>query len=295
VTTPSVQHSQRITQASASNLALSFFHLSPEKQAAMNALYAFCRKVDDIADEAQKPVDERRFQLENWRRQIQAVCLGEMPEKPHPIIVELAPWVAKYNLPQEHFESLIQGMEMDLSIDRYDTWKALSEYCYRVASAVGLLSIEIFGYQYASAHNYAYHLGQALQLTNILRDVRHDAELGRIYVPSELLERLSISDKAILSMTLSTEKLKELVHAMVQEATNHYSKASQCLHREDRPSMVAADLMGQIYWHLLQKISAYPEALRSSKKIKLHKAYKGLLVLKSGLRHRCGWHAPLYG
>ena len=171
--------SEQITKKSASNLALAFILLPREKREAMAALYAFCREVDDVADEEDEPVDVRRERLEEWREDIRAACADGQPR--FPVNREIQPVAHRFGLPVELFEELIRGCEMDLDTKRYQTFEDLDLYCYRVASVVGLLSIEIFGYANPACKDYAVYLGKALQLTNILRDVRTDAELGRIY------------------------------------------------------------------------------------------------------------------
>ncbi|HVY69649.1 MAG TPA: squalene/phytoene synthase family protein, partial [Verrucomicrobiae bacterium] len=164
-----METSQAITQRSASNLALAFVLLPKEKRQAMSALYAFCREVDDVADEDTVPVAERQRRLAEWREDVRRACEGGSPR----MVVnrELQAAIRQYRLPFAHFDELILGVETDLTVTRYGTYEELAQYCYRVASLVGLLSIEIFGYKNPRCREYAVQLGQALQLTNILRDV----------------------------------------------------------------------------------------------------------------------------
>ncbi len=168
-----MQQSRTITRKSASNLALAFVLLPKAKREGMSALYAFCRQVDDVADNQALSVQERRRQLADWREDVRRACGSDLPK--FPVNRELQPVIRQYHLPFEHFAALLQGVEMDLDINTYDTYEQLELYCYRVASVVGLLSIEIFGYQNPACRDYAVNLGNALQLTNILRDVRADA------------------------------------------------------------------------------------------------------------------------
>src|ERR1700744_1300876 len=191
-----MQHSRAITKKSASNLALAFILLPREKRDAMSALYAFCREVDDVADEDSVPTETRREQLAEWRADIQRACENQAPQ--FPVNRELQPVIQRFRLPFELFNELIKGCEMDLETTRYEHLEQLELYCYRVASAVGLLSIEIFGYQNPACHEYAVYLGKALQLTNILRDVRTDAERGRIYIPLAELARCGVDPDEIL-------------------------------------------------------------------------------------------------
>ncbi|MGZ5529992.1 MAG: phytoene/squalene synthase family protein, partial [Limisphaerales bacterium] len=191
-----MQESKNITRKSASNLALAFVLLPRAKRDAMSALYAFCREVDDVADEESVPVEQRRAALAKWREDIRRACDGGIPE--FSTNKEFKPVIAQYHLPFEYFDELIRGVEMDLDIKRYENFADLEQYCYRVASVVGLLSIEIFGYSNAACRDYAIYLGKALQLTNILRDVKTDAERGRIYLPLNELARFKVTEQEIL-------------------------------------------------------------------------------------------------
>ena len=192
-----MQESRNITQRSASNLALAFVLLPKPKRDGMSALYAFCREVDDIADDESIPVEERRRELATWREDVRLACAGEQPR--FAVSRELQTILREHpGLRFELFDDLIRGVEMDLDIKRYRTHAELEQYCYRVASVVGLLSIEIFSYSNLQTRDYAVHLGKALQLTNIVRDVKTDAERGRIYLPLEELARFRVSEAEIL-------------------------------------------------------------------------------------------------
>ena len=186
-----MEESRTITRKSASNLALAFVLLPKPKRDAMSALYAFCREVDDVADNESRPVEERRAQLGLWRTDIARACSGGEPHLG--VNRDLQPFIHQHRLRYELFDELLFGVEMDLDIKRYGTYAELEQYCYRVASVVGLLSIEIFGYENPACRDYANYLGKALQLTNILRDVRTDAERGRIYLPRAELSRFEVS------------------------------------------------------------------------------------------------------
>src|SRR5271170_500421 len=190
------QDSRTITRKSASNLALAFVLLPKARRDAMSALYAFCREVDDVADDESVPPEKRRAALAAWRADVRRACDGLAPE--FAVNRELQPVIAEYHLPFAHFDELIRGVEMDLDIKRYQTYEDLEQYCFRVASVVGLLSVEIFGYQNPACRDYAIYLGKALQLTNILRDVRTDAERGRIYLPLSELKKFNVSPDEIL-------------------------------------------------------------------------------------------------
>src|SRR6202789_4558483 len=192
-----MQHSRAITKKSASNLALAFILLPKQKRDAMSALYAFCREVDDVADDETVPTEKRRTQLADWRDDVRRVFENGSPQ--FPVNQELQSVIKQFSLPFELFDELIKGCEMDLEIKRYENFEQLELYCHRVASVVGLLSIEIFGYQNPACRDYAIYLGKALQLTNILRDVRSDAARGRIYLPESSLEQFNVSENEILA------------------------------------------------------------------------------------------------
>ena len=203
----STETCDQITRKSASNLALAFVLLPPRKRAAMSALYAFCREVDDVADEDSVPLAKRREQLGEWREDIRKACEGGAPE--FQVNRELQPFIIEHKLPFHLFAELVKGVEMDLDQDRYADPSALEGYCYRVASVVGLLSIEIFGYTDPRCREYADALGKALQLTNILRDIGEDAARGRIYVPRSELSRFGVTEEEILARR-SSERFEAL-------------------------------------------------------------------------------------
>src|SRR5947207_6513539 len=163
-----------ITRQSKSNLALGFTSLGRERKRAIIVFYAFCRVIDDIADSAELSVAEKQASLVKWRQMLQAVAPGEPP-----LAWDVRALIEKYSLPVGMFEEIIAGVEMDLSIRRYVTFEELRVYCYRVASAVGLVSIEIFGYRNPACKQYAIELGLALQMTNIIRDVGKGSEDDR--------------------------------------------------------------------------------------------------------------------
>lgn len=287
-----MQESRTITRKSASNLALAFVLLPKAKRDGMSALYAFCREVDDVADNESVPVAERRAQLAAWRADIRRACGTETPQ--FPVNRELQPVIRQYRLPEEHFEALLQGVEMDLDIKRYENDEQLGLYCYRVASVVGLLSIEIFGYRHPGCRTYAVHLGKALQLTNILRDVRADAQRGRIYLPLCELARCQVTPEEILRLEYSA-RYYELASRVAQRAREFYRLARESLPAEDRRSMVAAELMGSVYWRLLRKLERQRFNVFGPELTRLNKGQKALLILRSWWRFVSGAVSPNYG
>jgi len=246
----SYAYCQNITRRSSSNFYYAFRLLSPERREALYAVYAFCRFVDDIADD-----DNRRHPtglLARWRDELGRVYRGTPT---HPIGYALADAVQRFPLAQQHFLDLIRGVEMDLTQRRYPTFDALYEYCYLVASTVGLLCIEIFGHRHTSARDYAVDLGIAFQLTNILRDVMEDGRRGRIYLPLEDLRRFDCTEGELLSSHYSP-RLGALMAFECGRARAYYLRARGALAPEDRSALAAAEAMRLIYERLLDRIEA---------------------------------------
>jgi phytoene synthase len=287
-----MQHSRAITKKSASNLALAFVLLPKQKRDAMSALYAFCREVDDVADEESVPTEKRREQLAAWREDIRRACENGSPQ--FPVNRELQAVIKQFQLPFALFDELIKGCEMDLEIKRYENFEQLELYCHRVASVVGLLSIEIFGYQNSACRDYAIYLGKALQLTNILRDVKTDAGRGRIYLPQSGLAQFNVSENEILAFKY-TANYRALAGSVAVRARNFYALARQTLPAEDRKSMVAAELMGSVYWQLLKKLEANKFNVFGEKPVRIHKAQKLVLVFRAWLRFVGNSQTPNYG
>jgi phytoene synthase len=287
-----MQHSRALTQKSASNLALAFILLPREKRDAMSALYAFCRAVDDVADEDSIPTEQRRAQLAAWREDIRRACENKKPE--FVLNQEFQPVIQQFKLPFALFDELVKGCETDLNTLRYENYDQLELYCYRVASVVGLLSIEIFGYKNPACHDYAVHLGKALQLTNILRDVKNDAARGRIYLPQSELKKFGVTETEILDSQYSDRYLT-LASSVARRAKHFYSLAHKTLPPEDRKTMVAAELMGSVYWRLLQKLERGNFNVFGRQSLKLSKPHKLALIFQSWLRHASGSTSPSYG
>jgi phytoene synthase len=170
----------------------------------------------------------------------------------------------------------------------------LELYCYRVASAVGLLSIQIFGFKNPQCHDYATHLGHALQLTNILRDVREDAGRGRIYLPLDELKKFNVTEEEILRSVYSG-RYYDLAKSIAAKAHEHYRLARELLPAEDRRAMVAAELMGSVYWQLLRKLEAHQFNVFGEQRVRIGKLQKLALIFRSWLRFVCHSSAPNYG
>ncbi len=284
--------SQSITRQSASNLALAFILLPSDRRASMAALYAFCREVDDVADELSRPLAERQASLDRWRDEIRTACHGGSPT--FPVCQELLPAIRTHHLPFQLFDELLQGVEADLHVQRYPTYQDLEQYCYRVASVVGLLSIRIFGYSHPASQDYAIYLGKALQLTNILRDVRNDAERGRIYLPQEELARHGAREDDLLQFRY-TEPFAAAAAAVARRARHFYQLARQTLPPEDRSAMATAELMGSVYWQLLRKLETRRFHTLGPRPVRVGKLQKLALIARAWIRLRTGSFVPTYG
>lgn len=245
------QYCQEKAAASGSSFYYSFLFLPKARREAITALYAFCREVDDIADEC-TDFQVARTKLNWWRGEIDNLYKGQ-PQ--HPVTKALAPAVAAYDLSAEHFHEIIDGMEMDLEYNRYQDFKQLQLYCYRVASVVGLLSAAIFGYSNRDTLKYAHDLGMAFQLTNIIRDVGEDARRNRIYLPLDELARFGVLEKDILQGRES-EQIQQLLDFQIERAEGFYDRALNALPAEDRKQQRTGLIMTAIYRTLLREIKA---------------------------------------
>ncbi len=243
------EYCQKKAASSGSSFYYSFLFLPPQQRRAIIALYAFCREVDDVVDEC-SDVQIARTKLEWWRGEIQQLFEGRPT---HPVTKALEPAIEQYNLPVEHFIEIIDGMQMDLEYSAYPSFKELSLYCHRVASIVGLMSVEIFGYQDRKTLKYAHDLGMAFQLTNILRDVREDAERGRIYIPLDELERFSVSEDDFLALK-NTENMRALFAFQAERAKDYYQRAYENLAEVDRYPQISGLIMAAIYETILIEI-----------------------------------------
>jgi phytoene synthase len=241
-----------LTRRSGSNFYYSFLFLPRRKREAMYALYAFCRTVDDAVDQGEGAPGEQRRALAEWRSELRRVYAGR-PTRP--IAVGLAEAVRAYPIRLEHLDAILSGVEMDIDKRRYESFEELREYCYRVAAAVGLCCIEIFGYTDPRARDYAENLGVALQLTNIMRDLRTDAERGRIYLPQDELRRFGYSEDDLLRGRY-TQAYLELMRFQADRTHAYYRAARAARPRVDRRRLVAAEIMGVIYHRLLCAIEA---------------------------------------
>jgi phytoene synthase len=241
---------RKLTVRSQSSFYYAFLFLPPHQREALEAVYAYCRLVDDVVDE-EAPVAKKLAGIARWRDELTRVY-GD-GELDHPVAARLRDAVRAFAIRREDMEGVIDGCEMDITQRRYETWDDLRTYCYRVASCVGLMCIEIFGYRSPRARDYAIDLGIALQLTNILRDVAEDAARGRIYLPSEDLRAFGVSESDLTSGRITPEFLR-LMRANVARARAHYLRARAAISPSERRRLVIAEIMGDIYYALLEEL-----------------------------------------
>ena len=242
---------REIAKKSKSSFYYAFNLLPNEKRDAMNTVYAFCRQTDDIIDEGNEPDELKYEKLHKWRIEFEKAFSGNSG---YLLLNKLANTISKFNIPLDPFFELLKGMEMDLQRKTYLTFDDLVLYCYRVASTVGLMCIEIFGYKNKSAKDFAVDLGIALQLTNILRDIKKDAKNGRVYLPKEDLDKFSYSENDIY-LNSYNPNFVNLMQYEVERAKLYFERATNELDLDDKPSMFAARAMQHIYFKLLRKIA----------------------------------------
>jgi phytoene synthase len=252
----------------------SFLVLPPRKRNAIIAVWDFCRAVDDAVDEAAADADACA-RLAAWRAEL-AACYGGAPRTPQG--QALQPCIREFNLPREPFEELIAGVAMDLEQSRYPTFEALSEYCRRVASMVGLVCLEIFGYRDARARSYAVNLGLALQLTNIVRDVAADLRRGRVYLPVEDLARYGVSEQMLRDGRV-TPPVRELLRHQCARAREYYRRAAADLPPGDAHNLVAAEIMGGIYFEILRRIEKADYDV-FSRRIRVPRPHRAVIALR---------------
>jgi len=272
-----MSEAKEITRKSQSNLAFAFISLPKEKRRDMVTFYAFCRQVDDAADDPRVPLADRKHWLQGWRRWLRQA----EPEEPG-FAQELRTLIKKYRIDHQLFEEILLGVEMDLEPVKFQNFEVLHQYCYRVASAVGLISIEIFGYQNPQCKEYARRLGVALQLTNIIRDVDKDLQNGeRVYLPLNELAMFSYSEKSLRARIYNASFVR-LMQFQAERAHSFFREARRLLPAEDRRSMVAAEGMRSIYFALLQRMEKDRFRL-FEKTYRLNRFEKAMLMLSAGV------------
>ncbi|MBA2306434.1 MAG: presqualene diphosphate synthase HpnD [Acidobacteria bacterium] len=267
------------------NFYYSFLVLPADKRAAIISVWDFCRAVDDAVDEAAPEDAERQVSL--WRREVARCFEDGVPSTPEGLALQ--PLVSRFHLPRHAFDALVEGVEMDIGSRRYDTFADLYEYCVRVASAVGLMCVEIFGYEDPTARQYATDLGVALQLTNILRDVPEDLARGRVYVPQEDLRRFGVREEDLrreagaAGQGVQSAAVRAVLRHQAERAREYYARAAAALPSRDARRLVAAQIMGAIYWAILAKIerSGYDVF---SERVRIPRPRRALIALRTWLR-----------
>jgi phytoene synthase len=268
-----------------SNFSYSFSFLPKDERNAINSIYTFCSYIDNIvdyspnSDEKVKQIKLNRLQW--WENVIEDIYTGS---NKNPLLMHLILVINRFAIPKQYFHTLIDGCRRDLMKTRYRTFEELKEYCYGVAAVVGLISIEIFGHKYEETKKYAIHLGYALQLTNILRDIKTDKDRGYIYIPQEDFIKFGYTVEELMSDTYN-DKFVELMRFEVSRTREYFHKARTFLRPDERITIFAAEVMDAIYYRLLEKIELNNFNV-FEKKIKVSNLHKILIALKHWLSIR---------
>lgn len=260
-----------ITQSSKTNFLYSFSLLPKEKYEAINTVYAFCRQTDDIVDNEMDSTELKFKKIREWKNEFEQALKGSSN---YTLLNQVTKIIRNFNIPVEPFFELIKGMEADLQVSRYKDFNTLYQYCFRAAATVGLMCIEIFGYKTESAKQYAVNLGIALQLTNILRDVKFDALNGRIYLPEEDMKKFGYTEDDLMNFRYN-ESFVELMKFECKRAREYFEKANDAFAKEDRKQLFPARIMQKIYFNILEKIEKmnYNVFSKKAKVSKLKKLY----------------------
>jgi len=263
-----------------SNFAYSFLFLPRPQREAIERVYALCRALDDVSD-GDLNLDDKKRRLEFWRIEMDRCYTGKAE---HPVTAGLQNAIRDFNLTRTHFEELMKGVEMDFTVNRYPDFIRLSQYCYRVAGVVGLICLEIFGCP--DERDYAVALGIALQLTNILRDVKDDARRGRIYLPQDDLVRFGYTEAELIAGT-PNERFLELMRFEAERAGDYFRRSADLLKPEHRRKLIASEIMAAVYSALLKKIKTDPRTVLEQR-IRVSKARKMALAVRTALLTRIG-------
>lgn len=264
-----------------SNFQLAFSLLSKEERVAINTIYSLFSYIDHIVDEGEPSSDavlKKDKRLKFWLAVIEELYNDSLPS---PIFYPLYYAIKRFSIPKQYIVTLIDGCRSDLYRKRYATFQELKDYCYSVASVVGLISIEIFGYKYIETRNYAINLGYALQLTNILRDVKKDKDRGYIYIPLEDLQKFEYSEEELFAEVYN-DNFVELMQFETRRAREYFHKARSLLHPDERITLFPAEIMDEIYFRLLEKIELNRFKV-FDKEIKVSNIHKFTIALKHWL------------
>jgi len=265
------------------SFSYSFLVLPAAERQALVAVWDFCRAVDDAVDEEPDP-SRAATRVAEWRNEVSRLFGPEAPATAEGR--RLRPFVERFHLSREPFDALVDGVEMDLARTRYETFGDLVEYCRRVASAVGVMCVEIFGCRGPEAREYAYHLGLALQITNIVRDVKEDLSLGRVYLPQEDLRRFGCTEAGLAEGRV-TDPVRRLLAFECARAREHYARAAEVMPQACARRLVAAEIMGGIYFEILQRIERRGYDVFSGR-IRVPKPARARIALAIWMRSRLG-------
>lgn len=241
---------ENISRQSGSSFYYTFLFLPENKRRAMHTIYAFCRITDDIADSPDESDEEKLAKLDEWKDELSRALNNHSKFN---LLNSLSKVIKDFNMSILPFYDLIEGVRMDLTKKRYSTFEELKIYCYRVASTIGLMTIELFGFKNPASREYAYYLGIAMQLTNIIRDIKFDVEQNRIYLPQEDLVKYNYSDEELIKLTYN-EAFINLMKFEVERAEHYYQKADTFFHPDDHKVLAMGRAMHEIYYNVLQKI-----------------------------------------
>lgn len=265
-----------------SNFLFSFSLLPKEERNAINSIYAFCSYLDNIVDSipsfTPSVIEKKLKRLVLWESVIEDIYSNKIPS---PLLTPFYLIINRFHIPKQYFLTLIDGVKKDLYKTRYENFEELKDYCYSVASVVGLISIEIFGYKYEATKNYAINLGYALQLTNILRDIKQDKDRGYIYIPKEDLEAFNLTEEDIINEVYD-DRFIEMMRFQVGRVREFFYRARTSLHPDERITIVSAEVMDGIYFRLLEKIELNDFNIYK-KRIKVSTIHKFMIALKNWL------------
>lgn len=266
-----------------SNFLYSFSLLPKEERNAINSVYAFCSYIDDIVDSSpninKKAILKKLDRLSWWENEIENIYNGKVRSN---VMNPMYGLINRFEIPKQYFLTLIDGVRRDLIQFRYNNFDELKDYCYSVASVVGLISIEIFGHKYEETKNYAINLGYALQLTNIIRDVKFDKDRGYIYLPLDEIEKFNYSEKDVINEVYN-ENFVDLMNFQANRAREYYHRARMYLKPDEKNTIVAAEIMDSIYFRLLEKIELNEFNIYQPRKIRVSTAHKLIMTLKHWL------------
>lgn len=264
-----------------SNFQLAFSILPKEERIAINTIYSLFSYIDSIVDENDQLYENislKEKRLKFWSTVIDELYNDNLPS---PLFLPLYYAIKRFSIPKQYIVTLIDGCRRDLYQKRYETFSELKDYCYSVASVVGLIVIEIFGYKYPETRNYAINLGYAMQLTNILRDIKKDKDRGYIYIPQEDLQKFEYSEDDLISEVYN-DNFVELMQFETKRTREYFHKARSLLHPDERITMFPAEVMDEIYFRLLEKIELSRFRV-FEREIKVSKIHKITITLKHWL------------